>query len=202
MMATTLHRRRSIANLTLREALAAASPAFGTTAIGVAATTSWYGFVRLTGAGLAAGPTKPDLNLEDVFDLRVFDEHIELRWLHRIGGTGPAVLLTEDDTLLDRVDARFGHDAAPTPPIVDTYPQTLLLWGTHTAPSGQDGWVRLSEARIGSMDAPYNGPIPDLSTHDLVLQLREYVAVADDGNTYVLSDRLCGMSAVPKKTSR
>jgi CRISPR-associated protein (TIGR03984 family) len=138
------------------------------------------------------------LDLDPVFELRAFSAHAELRWVHEAAGLGRGVLL--------RVDG--GPEPAGWIPL--QRPQclrgprrhTYLLWGQVAeggeAP-GADGprWVRLQEARIGSLSVPLAAAAPVGAR--VVLRAEEFWAQVDDhGNVAVVEERLCGLEVVSR----
>jgi len=145
-----------------------------------------------------------EIALRDVFELRFFDAHHELRWRNDSAGKGRAVILGElpvappDDVwkrhslpFLEKIESRNDERG----------PQ-YLLWGTvhagdHSALA--EGWSRLSEARIGELRIPHRGDSP---SGRLVLRAIEYLADGDDdGNVVVVEQRLTGLAPYQETAS-
>ncbi len=123
-----------------------------------------------------------------VFEARLFDRDMELRWLHSDGGLGRAVLVAEDQQLLP---AAFDEELPPVDAHA-TVQQSYLVWG-RPGPGGPDGWTCLSAARIGSILVPLAAVG---SGRRVRLQAREYVsAEPTHGNAYVADERLLGLES-------
>jgi len=154
-----------------------------------------FGRIGEDGA-LAFSPGRPWPAGEPMYEVHIFSQSAELRWLHRAGGKGQGAVLTEESALLDRLDRLT--DWTRGDPVVSTVPEggdiRYLLWGTGTGDSVGKGWSRLAERRIGAMDVP----IADIGMHShAFLVAREYV-VADphnDGNVEVAEERLLQLTA-------
>jgi CRISPR-associated protein (TIGR03984 family) len=150
-------------------------------------------FARLGVNGqLAFSPDRPWPEGEPVFEARVFSPSVELRWLHKEGGKGKAVLLTESVGLLERMDMwDKGDEIVTTEPIGDSHDMDIryLLWGTGTGEAVAEGWSRLAEPRIGTLDVPVMGV--EKRRHAFLVA-REYVVAEDgnDGNAEVAEERL------------
>lgn len=131
-----------------------------------------------------------DLDLVDVFEARVFTEDCELRWVNHKGGQGPSVLLSPSEQTVEQFSLLETREC-------EILEQKYLLWGkkAKNQPS-QEGWQRLSEARIGNLDIPYRGKLTDeqrvcLITHEYVA---EWVYQGQDreikGNYTIIEERL------------
>lgn len=168
MTALVLH-AASRSGLTFEEALEAA-PA------GTALLSTPWRYEVLTTADAAARP--PD----GVYEVRVFDEHAELRWRNEDDGRGSAVVLTEDPTLLPEGFDELGLVEA-TGCIAGTY----LLWGTAVSDSGApSGYSTLTTARVGARRIPADITVREHAAVDV----REYVQRDEHGNAYVAEERL------------
>ncbi len=120
-----------------------------------------------------------------VFETRVFNDTAELRWLndpspercHR------AVILTEQDvaTKLD------GWSYEPRNDVIDTLPQTYLLWGEGTGRAVGNGWSELATARIGGLRVPVGNVGKN---QRVLLHSVEYIVEAEHGNAVVFDERL------------
>jgi len=129
------------------------------------------------------------IDVNDVFEARVFTPDRELRWVRR-GDSGQGALLGESVGSLDPGAAnRTGGGPMP-----DLEPSEIgyLLWGT-PSPDADDGmgWRTLSAARIGSIRVPGSWPDqPDRRLDRLVLRAREYIGTDTDGNAHIVDERL------------
>jgi CRISPR-associated protein (TIGR03984 family) len=129
-------------------------------------------------------PTAVDL--QTIFEARIFNPNYELRWLNQNSGQGDAVLLSEQ-----RLEEAT-HDAMEA---IATLDQTYILWGEGmTSPQLPSGWSRLATARIGKLDIPLAG----VATKQRVqLKVKEYLTVSDEhGNVGVGEERLLSLSLV------
>ena len=124
-------------------------------------------------------------NVQSVFEARIFNSDHELRWLNQKGGKGKAVLLSEQTI------SNFGN---PIPEIsaLDVLKQEYLLWGQGVSDYG-NGWSKLSEARIGTLDVPLGGVNNKKMRAKLIA--KEYIGLCEGkageyGNVAVLEERL------------
>jgi len=113
------------------------------------------------------------------YEVRAFNEHLELRWLNASNGVGNAAILSDskksitDWTLISE-------------PELDTNNTQYLLWGEFVKPlSG--GWTQLGAARIGALPVPIPGVGKDQRVH---LCAVEYIAVDEYGSAFVCEERL------------
>ncbi len=133
-----------------------------------------------------AGPC----DLAEVFEARIFNPEMELRWLHEAGGLGRAVVLGEDEAALP---AAFGDPLAPLHAI-EVLAAHYLLWG-RPVDDTPEGWTTLYTARVGVLRVPATVSTSD---HRLRLVAREYVVVEPrHGNAYVGEERLLGLEETP-----
>lgn len=121
-----------------------------------------------------------------IFEARIFNPNYELRWLNEDEGKGTAVIISENDLdncLENKLDSIE---------VIDTIKQQYLLWGEKAKTKLNEGWQRLSAARIGSLDIPLS---QSLSQEKRVyLNTREYLKVMDDfGNVRVIEERLINL---------
>lgn len=158
------------------------------------ATAILYSLRRCDLASLADGTLfgsddKP-MDIATVFEARVFNESAELRWLndpspekrHR------AVILAESDHSEKLPD--WTLDDSPT--VIETLPQTYLLWGEGTSRPMAEGWSELATPRIGALSVPLAGVAPH---QRVLLRSVEYLAEAEHGNVIVFDERLSGLEA-------
>ncbi len=157
---------------------------------------NWCRFARLNSAGDLCGSDDKPINLDPVYEARVFDNDIELRWLNEAQGNGRAVLLSETE------QAVANYTPLKTIESVRTIGQTYLLWGEGVDVKPAQGWSRLTTARIGHLEVPVDGVAALVQAHpddkvNVLLHVKEYLAVADKhGNVAVGEERLCGLTPV------
>ncbi|MBD2395141.1 TIGR03984 family CRISPR-associated protein [Cyanobacterium aponinum FACHB-4101] len=121
-----------------------------------------------------------------IFEARIFNPNYELRWLNEDEGKGTAAIISENDfdnCLAKKLDSIK---------VIDTINQQYLLWGEKAKTKLNEGWQRLSAARIGSLDIPLS---QSLSQEKRVyLNTREYLKVMDNfGNVRVIEERLINL---------
>lgn len=146
-------------------------------------------FARLMKDGsqsVLMNPENQVIGLSDVFEVRVFSDEAELRWLNQANGTGRAVLLSEVEKTLDN------YEPVKTLMDLETLPQTYLLWGAGwiKPDAWGDEWSRLTLARIGSLPVLIFGVERQQSVR---LKVREYLKSDDYGNMSVVEERLLGL---------
>lgn len=132
--------------------------------------TWWF---RLDGTAVPVGPDGQARDLTGVFELRAFTPNHELRWRNHSGGTGPAVVVSDQPGASPRSARR-------------------LLWGVSTG--WRDGWVTLGEARIGSLMVPLDTEVA-CGDH-VAVELVEYTYEDGHGNVSVVDERLVRLVAV------
>ena len=169
------------------KAMAAAPRDDGTSVVALLYSPRWCRLGLLAEKGGVTGADGEEIDLTDVFDARVFEEEMELRWLHEAEGKGRAVLLYEG---VERAEWSAVEGWRELPIIEATEPieQTYLLWGTAMEPAGT-GWSRLATAQIGALDVPLTDPLGKR----VVLRAREYLGEYLDGNIAVAEERLLGL---------
>lgn len=132
--------------------------------------------------GRIAGRDGKTVDLQEVFEARIFTARVELRWLRdREGGT--AVMVSEEELHLD------GDGSSALAPVsAERLERNYLVWGAGTGGAPADGWSRLSAARIGTLDIPLGGVGPGQRVQ---LRAVEYLAKVDRlGNAAVIEERL------------
>jgi CRISPR-associated protein (TIGR03984 family) len=132
------------------------------------------------------------LNLDSVFEARIFNEECELRWLNFSGGLGKAVLLSENPE-----KANSFRDKNETLNYLEKLEQTYLLWGEGTDKEIDAGWSKLATARIGKLDVPIEGIT---RTQGVQLVSKEYLGEIDKfGNVAVVEERLIKLQSIKRK---
>jgi CRISPR-associated protein (TIGR03984 family) len=153
---------------------------------------AWCQFGRRRGRGPWLGPAGEAITSPPVYEARVFNEDVELRWLNDPSGAGGhrAVLLSEKDL------PPPGWSQTPVePPVVGRLDQQFLCWGQQTE-SLADGWQRLTTARVGKLDVPLAGGLE--KGQRVVLKYVEYLGEFAHGNYGVVAERLVKLEPHPK----
>ncbi len=127
--------------------------------------------------------------IDFVYEARVFCELAELRWLkdprknnHR------AVILSEKAFSQDLVGWELHIET-----IIDTIPQTYLLWGEGSSNKPSNVWSKLATSRIGALHIP----TPDVEEKDRVkLNTLEYLKHYEQGNVAVFDERLLNLEVI------
>lgn len=126
------------------------------------------------------------VDIDTVFEARAFNETAELRWLndpspehfHR------AVILTGQD----RKGMLEGWEPEnDRPRVIETLPQTYLLWGEGTGLPVNNDWSELATARIGGLRVPLGNVGRN---QRVLLHSVEYIVEAEHGNAVVYDERL------------
>lgn len=122
------------------------------------------------------------MELDDVFEARIFNPQSELRWLNDQGGVGRAALLSAE-SIPEACREKLTENVSLT--ALHTLEQTYLLWGEgidQTNVSLAAGWNRLTTARIGKLDVPVTGIKEKSRVH---LKTLEYLAEYDEQGNIV-----------------
>lgn len=186
---TTLYGRTSKENISLEEALKQCA-IFLEDSVALVYAPSFCKFAKFENGGLSL---VDDRSLSTVFEARVFNQNVELRWLNISNGLGRAVLIS--DIELTRVFT--DEENVSLTEILDIIPQQYLLWGKGVvrSPSLPQGWSRLAAARIGALDVPITGIKPK---QQVQLVAKEYIRFCEGdageyGNVAVVEERLTGL---------
>lgn len=190
---TTLYGRASKESITLKDALKQCA-IFLEDSVALVYAPSFCKFAKFENGGLSL---VDDRSLSTVFEARVFNQNVELRWLNISNGLGRAVLISDIEITRVFTDE---EDVSLTE-ILDTIPQQYLLWGKGVvrSPSLPQGWSRLAAARIGALDVPITGIKPK---QQVKLIAREYIGLSEGdageyGNVAVVEERLIDLELVP-----
>lgn len=160
-------------------------------AIGLFYSPNWCKFGKLEKDGIVKNLNNI-LNLDSVFEARIFNEEWELRWLNFSEGLGKAVLLSEQPEIANS----FSENSQPLN-FLESLPQTYLLWGEGTDKETNAGWSRLATARIGKFDVPVEGIT---RTQGVQLVSKEYLDEIDKfGNVAVVEERLIKLKSIKRK---
>lgn len=141
--------------------------------------------------GILLNSEEQSIDLDSVFEARIFNSKAELRWLNETGGFGRAVLISEDKTLPEFKQSVLEQPESSLSAI-RTISQYYLLWGKgHDLAIESEKWGILSEARIGQLRVP----VGQLKAGQTVcLRAIEYLAEVDEyGNVAVVEERLLGL---------
>jgi len=154
-------------------------------------------FARLGAGGeLTFSPGHPWPEGEPVFEAHIFSPSAELRWLNQAGGIGRAAVLTEKADLLERLKTWKRQREIETMALAEDSDRKdiqYLLWGTGTGEDVGQGWSRLAEPRIGTLDVPVAGV--EQKKHAFLVAREYIVAEPDDGNAEVVEERLLQITA-------
>jgi CRISPR-associated protein (TIGR03984 family) len=146
---------------------------------------------KVVKAGITDSNGKP-INLDRVFEARIFNADYELRWLNDRGGKGTAVLLSEKEI------KTYLADFVESVKAIDTEQQTYLLWGEGFSSSQplQKDWSRLATSRLGKLDVPIEGVNQQKQRVKLIA--KEYFQCMDElyGNVVVAEERLIGFQKI------
>jgi len=150
-------------------------------------------FRRLEDDGRLTGPSGAEESLTAlgrVFEARVFNDTVELRWVKDPAGTGTgrAAILNELEANTER--SPQSHAWRPLEfkyAIVGTLKQTYLLWGEGMAEQLAAGWSTLATPRIGALPVPISGVGRN---ERVLLHTIEYLAEYEHGNVAVFDERL------------
>lgn len=154
--------------------------------IGIVYGPRWCQFVRVADGDLTGAEGKP-ISLDEPFEVRLFNEQIELRWLHDQSGTGPASIISETPRTIKNYRC---EEEIEVKKIANSY----LLWGQSLGEFSDEspvnlppGWSRLTEGRIGHIDVPiYLGSDPGWRVQ---LHTIEYIATYDESARSVKTDK-------------
>lgn len=180
---------RSQKEISLVDAIGNCQDCFGT-AIGLFYSPELCSLLQVTGTEVKDSKNSI-VNLDRVFEARIFNEHYELRWLNDRGGQGTAVLLSEEPI------TSYLKTNIPAITAIDTQKQTYLLWGEgFPAKDLEVGWSRLATSRLGELDVPITGVTQ--KGQRVRLKAIEYFHCLDElyGNVVVVEERLTGLQVV------
>lgn len=146
-------------------------------------------------SGRLRGAEGVALDLDAIFEARVFTKDAELRWLRTPGGSR---------TVLVREEAPAATDADATAPAVDgrhpfhgTIDQSYILWGEALADAAAGDWASLATARIGTMQVPLPADKGLPPNGRMAIRAREYLFTDDThGNAYVGDERLLALEVL------
>jgi CRISPR-associated protein (TIGR03984 family) len=184
---TTLQGRTQ-KDISLRDAIENCQDCFGT-AVGLFYSPESCFLGQVTGTTVTNSKNSI-VDLNRVFEARIFNADYELRWLNDRGGQGTAVLLSEQS-----ID-RYLETSIPAITPIDIQSQTYLLWGEGLSANLEPGWSRLATSRLGKLDVPIAGVTQQ--GQRVKLKAIEYFQCLDDlyGNVVVAEERLTGLKVI------
>lgn len=128
------------------------------------------------------------LELERVFEVRIFNEIAELRWLNEPDGNHLTAILSEKQLIFD------GKELQAESKILGGICHKYLLWG-RSIETNPHIWTRLAEARIRAFYVPIEVRRNDKDDRSGYAQFTavEYLKQYEDGNVAVFDERLTGI---------
>jgi CRISPR-associated protein (TIGR03984 family) len=147
-----------------------------------------FGTIAANGVAMLDGQTLESASLEEVFEIRLFNELRELRWL-REGAAGRAVLLAAE------IDDQAGTWI--TEPVIATIRTSYFVWGVSEGPleGSAEAWSGLFDSRIGVQTIPGSHPA---GTRVAVRAIEYLSAESTYGNAAVCEERWCGIENLGK----
>jgi CRISPR-associated protein (TIGR03984 family) len=142
-------------------------------------------------------------DLTTVFEARIFNPSCEVRWLHKSGGKGSGVFLSENAS-----GPGDWVSLSPVGSIKEPENHRYLLWGMTVKDDAKElatGWSWLAAANIGKYAIPLAG---DGLERRARLVYREYIGLAPGeagdrhGNVTVCEERLLGFEWFPGETQK
>jgi CRISPR-associated protein (TIGR03984 family) len=145
-------------------------------------------YLAIFSKGLLQGHDGQPLDITSVFEVRVFNETAELRWLNDPGAEQRhrAVILTETDYSSLLTDWKRSENRTVEDGKLD---QTYLLWGEGTDRGMSNGWSELATARIGALPVPLSNV--DRKQRVLLHSIEYLIEEDEHGNVIVFDERLC-----------
>lgn len=146
-------------------------------------------FVKITPNGKAFDD-KGELSnnfLNSVFEARIFNKDVEMRWLHQQNLLGRLVLISEK-----LIDSEKDNLLDPPIELAGEILQNYLLWGK--VKETKNGWTYLVTSRIGKIAVP--SPKTLKQEKRLILKAKEYLQEKDYGNVVVIEERLIDLEAI------
>lgn len=181
----TLYGRCTTTNITLKSALSNCATALSEAVAIIYSPTSCQ-LTKLNQNGDLINAKNEIISLDNVFELRAFNQNIELRWLNELNGKGKAVLISEQNI------SGYLYDDTSEIQELDIIPQQYILWGEGVKTVSTSGWGKLATARIGSIDVPIKGLIG--GGKRVYLNAIEYLQADEEyGNVSVIEERLTGL---------
>ncbi|HEY5137967.1 MAG TPA: CRISPR-associated protein Csx19 [Methylococcales bacterium] len=182
----TLYGQRTSSTITLSEALTKVHSTLLPGGVALLYSPEHCQFACLDGSGNLLNQEGNRIDLNPVFEARVFNKKAEMRWLNDCYGKGYAVLLSEEAI------SQYFEEAVELTKLakLDEPTTNYILWGQGAKNSYPDkpGWSKLSLARIGSMDVPI-GNVGE--SKRVCLKAIEYLQEVDDyGNVAIVEERL------------
>jgi CRISPR-associated protein (TIGR03984 family) len=147
--------------------------------------------------------TLQPLELDEVYEARVFSRSGELRWLNDPEGRKHrSVFLADEDMVKDDIPSKWVRESFP---YIEKIEQTYVVWGKvhsrqETSTQYPEHWTRFSTAQIGVLEVPVcDCDVPRGGRVALVAH--EYFNLLENqyGNVGVFEERLFGLRFVEVK---
>jgi CRISPR-associated protein (TIGR03984 family) len=143
---------------------------------------------RIIGAAKEEEPSELSPgDLTAIFEARVFNNLLEMRWLNDPNGNHTTAVISETQPTFAGIQLQ---DDPKVIGAIDPWHQ-YLLWGQSTGRTTDDG-TQFATARIGA----YYIPIPKVPKETYArFKAVEYLKTYEDGNVAVFDERLIGIEA-------
>ncbi|HBL14421.1 MAG TPA: TIGR03984 family CRISPR-associated protein [Cyanobacteria bacterium UBA11162] len=141
-------------------------------------------FVKVNSGNIEQPPLGEKVEINSVFEARIFNEEAELRWLNERNGEGRSVLISEQNFNLCWKEIEELKAIA-------IQNQQYILWGKAKMNSATTGWSQLVSNRIGSLYVPCD----DIKNR-VCLKTCEYLTEDDYGNVAVVEERLIKLEPI------
>lgn len=144
--------------------------------------------------GLLLGADGTALDLETVFEARVFTRDAEMRWLRVPGGS--RTILVREEAPAEPGGGSKDTDSGKGASFNATIDQSYILWGEAILDAAAGSWARLGTARIGTLPAPL--PANQILSRNgrMAIRAREYLFADEHGNAYVGDERLLALEVL------
>lgn len=142
-------------------------------------------FIKIKSGKIEQPPIETPVDLKLIFEARIFNQQVELRWLNERNGEGKAVLLSEDKDALN-----LGWNQLEKLEAIAIQSQQYILWGQSKPNSEVTEWSQLFSNRIGSLYVPC--PCSNVQNR-VYLKTCEYFKADDYGNVSVVEERLIAL---------
>lgn len=130
-------------------------------------------------------------DLKKVFEARIFNSALEMRWLNDPDGNHSTAILSEKQLT-------FGGKPLQVANVLGGLPQTYLFWGQSTGERHGSDWTEFATARLGA----FHVPVPDVPQHGYArITAVEYLKEYRDGNVAVFDERLTGLESYKGESS-
>ena len=147
-------------------------------------------FFKLDTTGRPMDENNKLVPIESAYELRLFDAHCDVRLLLD-GACWRVAVLGEDANLPLPAALSLGPPRSMIASATQCH--DYLLWGKTAGTPSQNGWTRLTAARIGGLWVPYN---LSGSNTGVAMTAQEYFEKPErgDGNVVYAAERLTGFA--------